>query len=255
MQTIELKDLTVGYAKHKVVSHINASLNKGEITCLLGNNGTGKSTLLRTIIGFQPALCGEVLIEGIALKWWNNKELAKKISVVLTEKLSINHLTVTELVSLGRLPYTNFWGSLQKKDNQIIAHAIELVGIEHLKHRKTHTLSDGERQKVMIAKALAQQTPIIVLDEPLAFLDFQSKAETLYLLARLAHKEHKTIFLSIHDIELALQIADKIWLIDEQQHLQTNSVNKLLESKIWTKFIESKNTLFDKETHKIKIKQ
>lgn len=210
MQTIQLYNLSIGYGKHTVVSDINATLNSGRLTCLLGRNGVGKSTLLRTLAGFIPPIAGEIYIQGTPLERLSHQELAEKISVVLTERMNIRNLTTTELVGLGRTPYTGFWGVLSDEDRKIISNAMQLVGIEQLAERNISSLSDGERQKVMIAKALAQQTPIIILDEPTAFLDFQSKVDTLRLLAQLAHELDKTVFLSIHDIELALQIIDEI---------------------------------------------
>ena len=153
---------------------INAAIRSGELTCLLGANGVGKSTLLRTLAAFQPKLDGEVLIEGQEITTFNDKELSRMIGVVLTEKPDIRNMSVRELVALGRSPYTGFWGTLHDDDWQVVDEAIHAVRIEPLRERMIHTLSDGERQKVMIAKALAQQTPIIYLDEPTAFLDYPS---------------------------------------------------------------------------------
>ena len=198
-----------------VAGHINAGINSGELTCLLGANGIGKSTLLRTLSAFQPKLSGEIFIQGQEIEQYKDKELSMAISVVLTEKCEVRNMTVTELVGLGRTPYTGFWGTLDEDDKQIVERSISLVKIEKLADRMVHTLSDGERQKVMIAKALAQETPIIFLDEPTAFLDFPSKVEMMQLLHRLSRQTNKTIFLSTHDLELALQIADKIWLMDK----------------------------------------
>lgn len=255
MQTIELIDLIIGYDNHAVVSPITASLNSGQLTCLLGANGSGKSTLLRTLAGFQPPLKGTIKMAGKPLHQWNHQELAQKISVVLTEKHDLKNITVYELVGLGRTPYTGFWGGLSRMDDEIIQSSIALVGITPLAHRKIQTLSDGEKQKVFIAKALAQQTSVIILDEPTAFLDFQSKAETLQLLARLAHKENKCIFLSIHDIELAIQVADKIWLIDDAHQLQVGTPKELIDNGIFPRFIENKSIQFDSYHQKIRIKK
>lgn len=205
--TIHIKDLSIGYpgkGEVKVVAgHINAGINSGELTCLLGANGIGKSTLLRTLSAFQPKLSGEIFIQGQEIEQYKDKELSMAISVVLTEKCEVRNMTVTELVGLGRTPYTGFWGTLDEDDKQIVERSISLVKIEKLADRMVHTLSDGERQKVMIAKALAQETPIIFLDEPTAFLDFPSKVEMMQLLHRLSRQTNKTIFLSTHDLELA----------------------------------------------------
>lgn len=162
-------------------------------------------------------LSGNIWIQGRRLSDYRDKELATVIGVVLTEKCQLRNMTVTELVGMGRSPYTGFWGTLSKKDRRIVEDAIALVRIEDLKERMVHTLSDGERQKVMIAKALAQETPVIFLDEPTAFLDYPSKVEILHLLHRLSREMNKTIFLSTHDLELALQIADQLWLMDRKR--------------------------------------
>lgn len=172
-----------------VAGHINAGINSGELTCLLGANGIGKSTLLRTLSAFQPKLSGEIFIQGQEIEQYKDKELSMAISVVLTEKCEVRNMTVTELVGLGRTPYTGFWGTLDEDDKQIVERSISLVKIEKLADRMVHTLSDGERQKVMIAKALAQETPIIFLDEPTAFLDFPSKVEMMQLLHRLSRPD------------------------------------------------------------------
>ena len=241
MNTVILKDLSIGYTakgSEKVVAFgLNAAINSGELTCLLGQNGIGKSTLLRTLSAFQPALGGDILLNidpplspprGIPLRipqgevWkglrplssLTSQLLSRLIGVVLTEKLTIKNMTAEELVGMGRAPYTGFWGRLTEEDHQVVREAIRLVGIEPLAQRMIQTLSDGERQKVMIAKALAQQTPIIYLDEPTAFLDYPSKVEMMQLLRRLAVQEQKTIFLSTHDVELSLQVADCIWLME-----------------------------------------
>ena len=217
---IELKDLTIGYTQKNntkvVASGINATLHSGRLTCLIGANGIGKSTLLRTLSAFQPPLSGEIFIDNespIPLSTLTDKQLSRLIGVVLTEKPDVQNMTVFELVGLGRSPYTGFWGRLNEEDKEVVKESLRLVGIESLQDRLIQTLSDGERQKTMIAKALAQQTPVIYLDEPTAFLDYPSKVEMLTLLRHLARETGKTIFLSTHDMELALQIADELWLM------------------------------------------
>ena len=218
-ETIHIRKLTTGYpgkgGTKIVAKDIDATIRSGELTCLLGANGVGKSTLLRTLSAFQPPVGGEIEIMGKKLTDYTDKQLATVIGVVLTEKCSLRNMTVEELVGMGRSPYTGFWGNLSKEDKKTVNDAIALVRIEDLKYRMVHTLSDGERQKVMIAKALAQETPVIFLDEPTAFLDFPSKVEIMQLLHHLSRSTNKTIFLSTHDLELALQIADKIWLMDK----------------------------------------
>ena len=255
METVVLQDLTIGYhtkEDQKVVAQgLNASLKGGELTCLLGQNGIGKSTLLRTLSAFQPALGGNVLM-GKSLSALTDKERSHLIGVVLTEKPDVRNMTTEELVGMGRSPYTGFWGTLDQDDKTIVAEAIRLVGIEKLQGRMIHTLSDGERQKVMIAKALAQQTPVIYLDEPTAFLDFPSKVETLQLLRRLAKEQEKTIFLSTHDVELAIQMADTIWLM-ETDGLSIGTPRQLADNGILSRFIERDGIEFNRENLTLRV--
>lgn len=250
--TIELKDLTIGYALKKslgvVAEGICASVYSGELTCLLGANGVGKSTLLRTLSGFQPSLSGDVYVLGKRVGEYHEKQLAQLIGVVLTEKLDLKNMTVRELISLGRSPYTGFWGRLSIADEALVKRAIGMVKIEHLSHRMVHTLSDGERQKVMIAKTLAQETPVILLDEPTAFLDFPSKVEIIQLLQRLTRETGKTIFLSTHDLDLALQVADKIWLMDKQKGIVTGTPEDLAINGCLNGFFTHKGVAFDHAT-------
>ena len=251
-ETIHIEKLSIGYPSKgdvKVVaSDICAGINSGELTCLLGANGVGKSTLLRTLSAFQPKLSGEIRIQGKEIGSYTDKQLSKVISVVLTEKCDIRNMTSVELIGLGRSPYTGFWGTLSKEDKEVVDHAINLVGISHLAHRMVHTLSDGERQKVMIAKALAQETPVIILDEPTAFLDFPSKVEMMQLLHQLSRQTDKTIFLSTHDLELALQIADKIWLMDKANGVTIGTPEDLSLDGTLSSFFARKGIVFDLET-------
>ena len=251
-ETIHIEKLSIGYPSKgdvKVVaSDICAGINSGELTCLLGANGVGKSTLLRTLSAFQPKLSGEIRIQGKEIGSYTDKQLSKVISVVLTEKCDIRNMTSVELIGLGRSPYTGFWGTLSKEDKEVVDHAINLVGISHLAHRMVHTLSDGERQKVMIAKALAQETPVIFLDEPTAFLDFPSKVEMMQLLHQLSRQTDKTIFLSTHDLELALQIADKIWLMDKANGVTIGTPEDLSLDGTLSGFFARKGIVFDLET-------
>lgn len=217
---MKLSDLTIGYSKHVVQRSINAALPNGTLTCLLGCNGAGKSTLLRTICGFIPTLSGTILFDHAGLKepisdtsTLSPRQMARVLSVVLTERIDIKSMTVRELIAMGRTPYTNFWGRLKAKDKDVIDQCIENCHIESLANRFVETLSDGERQKVLIAKALAQETPYILLDEPTAFLDFPSKVDTMMLLRRIAHEENKSILISTHDLDMALQCADQLWLM------------------------------------------
>lgn len=256
-ETIHIDALSIGYREKensKVVAEgMCATIHGGELTCLLGANGVGKSTLLRTLSAFQPRLGGKIEVLGKDLSTYTHQELSTLISVVLTEKCEVRNLTVEELIGLGRSPYTGFWGTLDSKDEEIVREAISLVKIEHLAQRMVHTLSDGERQKAMIARALAQETPIIYLDEPTAFLDFPSKVEIMQLLHRLTRKVDKTIFLSTHDLELALQIADKVWLMDQTHGLSVGTPEDLALGGRLGSFFARKGIVFDVETGLFRI--
>lgn len=213
---ITLNNLTTGYGRHIISRRISATLQRGELVSLLGANGIGKSTLLRTMAAFQPALEGEIIIGSAPLSHLSASERSHLIGVVLTERPAVQNMRASELVGMGRSPYTGFWGTLSDEDRRIVDEAMQRTGIEALAHRFVDTLSDGERQKVMIAKAVAQQTPIILLDEPTAFLDFPSKVDTMRMLRQLAHSMQKVIFLSTHDIEMALQLSDRVWLMTSE---------------------------------------
>ena len=219
MTAITTNRLTVGYRGHRVVEDISLSLPCGRLVCLLGPNGAGKSTLLRTLCGFQPPIEGTVTISGSDIATMSAAEVARLVSVVLTDRPLTPSLTAAEMVGMGRAPYTGFWGRLSDEDRRLVSEAMQTVGIAPLATRRMGRLSDGERQKVMIAKALAQHTPVIVLDEPTAFLDYPSKVAVMKTLARLAHDEGKTILMSTHDLELATQLGDELMEI-ENKHIR-----------------------------------
>ncbi|MDR1369936.1 MAG: ABC transporter ATP-binding protein [Dysgonamonadaceae bacterium] len=256
--TISIKDLVIGYVSKnytkRVSGVINASIKSGELTCLLGANGAGKSTLLKTLSAFLPKLDGEIFIRGKEISQFSNKELSRVIGVVLTDRSELRDLTVTELVSMGRSPYTGFWGRLNDDDKKIVEQSISLVKIEDLAPRMVHTLSDGERQKAMIAKALAQETPVIYLDEPTAFLDFPSKVEIMQLLLRLTREADKTIFLSTHDLEMALQLADKIWLMSKKSGITIGAPDDLASGGHLGDFFKSTGFIFDENTGSFRIR-
>ncbi len=257
-QTIHLERLSIGYAgkkgKNTVASNIHADICSGELTCLLGSNGVGKSTLLRTLSAFQPPLEGHIFLLGRPVETYTTKQLARTISVVLTERPEVRNLSVNELVGLGRTPYTGFWGLLSEADKTSVEHAIDLVGIRQLAARMVDTLSDGEQQKVWIAKALAQDTPIILLDEPTAFLDYPGKVEIMQLLHRLSRETHKTIFLSTHDVELAMQIADKLWLMAGHEGVKTGTPEDLvLDGSLSRFFAHREGIVFDSEAGEFRI--
>lgn len=252
MTTVEIRNLTTGYStRHGLVEiekDLTANLNSGELTCLLGPNGAGKSTLLRTLAGFQMPLRGVVMIHGRELRQYSQAELSRKLGVVLTDKPDVTAMTVQQLVALGRSPYTGFWGRLSGADRRAVANAMSLAHVDALADRLVSTLSDGERQKVMIAKALAQDTPVILLDEPTAFLDFQSKVETMVILRDLAAKENKTVFMSTHDVNMALQLADRIWLVDKEKGVSTGTPSQLAEAGDLRRYFQGPGIHFNKST-------
>lgn len=213
---VQAEGLSVGYPKRIVQRSLSFCLRSGTMACLLGANGVGKSTLLRTLCGAQPALEGNVKVMDKPLGNYSSAGLSRVVGVVLTDKTFAGGLTVRELVALGRQPHTGFWGRLHRHDNQIIDEMLQRTGIERKQHCHVAELSDGERQKAMIAKALVQEVPLIILDEPTAFLDVVSRIEIMTLLQTLAHEQHKAILLSTHDVEQALLTADELWLMSEE---------------------------------------
>ena len=246
---IQGQDLSIGYRTGKqekiVHQHLNFQLHAGEMTCLLGANGAGKSTLLRTLSASQPALNGKLWMLGKPLNEYTEKERSRTIGVVLTDKTFAGGLSVYELVGLGRQPHTGFFGRLNKEDRRIIEEAMENVGIAHKSQSYIAELSDGERQKVMIAKALVQECPLILLDEPTAFLDVVSRIEIMHLLHRLAVEQQKAILLSTHDIEQALVLSDKLWLLSKEHGLQTGVTEDIILNHQMENLFPHKDIRFD----------
>jgi iron complex transport system ATP-binding protein len=214
---LHLNDITIGYRGKTVAQHLTAQLPPGTMTCLIGRNGTGKSTLLRTIAAFQPPLAGSITVDvpqqQTDIRSLSARQRARTIGVVLTEHTGIGNMTAREMVALGRSPYTGFWGRLAEHDREIVDDAMRMTGTTPFAGTFTNALSDGERQKVMIAKALAQQTPFIILDEPTAFLDYPSKIDTMEMLLRMCHERGKTVLLSTHDLDAAMRMTDRLWMM------------------------------------------
>ncbi|MDG5800407.1 ABC transporter ATP-binding protein [Marinilabiliaceae bacterium ANBcel2] len=246
-------NLAIGYGnggKNSSVLHrdINVRLMAGEFACLLGPNGSGKSTLIKTFAGFLSRISGSLFIDGKSVDKLSGKEISKLLSVVLTERVMVPNMTVYDLVSLGRSPFTGFFGRLSLTDKDIIATSLESVKLNGFEKRNVFELSDGERQKAFIAKALVQETPLIVLDEPTAFLDLPSRVEIMHLLKDLAHKYNKGVLLSTHDLDLALQTADKIWLLAAGLPVETGVPEDLVLTNEFRKFFEREGVLFDTES-------
>lgn len=222
-------NLSVGYGRKRILGDINASLSSGRLTMLVGANGSGKSTLLRTIIGAQPSIAGSISLNGKELSRLSAAQRARLLAVVLTERTGGGGLRVDELVAIGRHPYSGVFGRLNSDDRQIIADAIEAVGLGHKAAAQVAELSDGERQKAMIARALAQQTPLIILDEPTSFLDIAARFEVMDLLARLVEQRGTTVLMSIHDVAASLPVAHDLWAIAEGR-LYAGSKSEIIAS-------------------------
>ena len=225
-------NLAVGYkSRHSrtvVLDRLDLTVHKGELVCLLGTNGTGKSTLLRTLARIQPPLSGTTEIDGRDLQKLTQLELAQRLGIVLTERPLVGALTARRLVELGRYPYWDWSGRMTARDHEVVQWAIESVGAEHLAARDCMNLSDGERQRFMIARALAQEPSILLLDEPTAFLDVPARVEVLGLLRRLAREEQLGIVVSTHDLELALRMADTIWLVSAEKRVHVGTPEDLI---------------------------
>lgn len=253
---IKTNDLSIGYTSKKqvklVASNLNIDLKPGNLVCLLGENGIGKSTLLRTLTKVQPAISGDIFINQANLNEISYSNLSKQLSVVLTEKLPESSLSVFELIALGRQPYTNWVGQLNAKDIEIIETALEETNTKHLIQTKYYQLSDGQLQKVLIARALAQNTNIIVLDEPTAHLDIHHTIETFTLLKKLAEKYGKTIIISTHEINLALQLADELWLMTKNKFV-TGKTHNLIENNQVNNLFASSLIHFDKKLKQFTI--
>ena len=251
---LEMKNIHKSFPGVRALRGVDFHLNKGEIHALMGENGAGKSTLLRTLCGFQPPLSGEIRLMGKPLSSYSQSNFSLTVGVVLTEKTNAGGITVYELVSLGRHPYTGFFGQLKKTDREIIEQSLTAAGIAHKAQNYVSELSDGERQKAMIAKALAQQCPIILLDEPTAFLDVTSRIETMVLLHKLAVEQHKAILLSTHDLDLAIQMGDCLWLQEKGRPMACGTPEDLILSGAFESFFGKEGIVFDPSTGKLNTK-
>ncbi len=253
---LKTTELSIGYTsgKHQTVvaKDLNVSLHKGELVCLLGKNGIGKSTLLRTLTKVQAKLSGKIFLKNELLENISPNDLAKNISLVLTEKIPPGNLTVYELIALGRQPYTNWLGNLTEEDKIKIDRAIEQTSLKSLLKERCDELSDGQLQRVMICRALAQDTDIIILDEPTAHLDIQHKIETFKLLQQLARQLDKTILISTHEVQLAIQLASHLWLMTDSGIISGNPLT-LIENDQINQLFDSKSVIFDKKSNQFMV--
>ena len=250
---IRFENLTLGYGDRTLIHSLTGGVKRGELTALVGRNGTGKSTLLRAIAQLGEIHCGDILLNGKSTADITSAELATLVAFVTTDKVRIANLRCRDVVALGRAPYTNWIGRLQEQDEQQVMHALAAVGMSDYATKSMDCMSDGECQRIMIARALAQATPIILLDEPTAFLDMPNRYELCSLLRRLAHKEHKCILFSTHELDIALELCDSVALISPpsfhilptEQMIRSGEIEKLFSSDIIS---------FDATSRSVKIK-
>lgn len=247
---LQTNNLTIGYKHSKngfvtVQKNVNIRLEKGKLISLVGINGIGKSTLLRTLSANQKSINGQIVLKDKNLQEYTNSDLAKIISVVLTERIPLSDLTVQELIQIGRTPYLNHYSKLTEEDIYWVNQAIDLTGITDLKEKKIDQLSDGQLQRVLIARALAQNTPIIILDEPTNHLDLHHKVALFKLLKDLAHKQNKAILFSCHDMDLAIQLSDEI-IVLKQDYTTQGKTEALIETGVFDNFFEDENLVFDR---------
>ena len=245
---ITTSNLSIGYKVSgnniKIVHEgLNLELRMGEVTSLLGVNGSGKSTLIRTLCGFIPPISGEIELLDENLKKYSKEKLSSILSVVLTERVNDGGLTVYEIVALGRYPYTGFFGRLSDKDKEVIEQSLNDIGIWDMRHKFISELSDGEKQKVMIAKSIAQESKIIILDEPTSFLDLKSRMEIISLLRHLAKSKNMTFLLSLHDFELSLQYSDNLWIMTKNSGMVCGQTETLILSGDINKAVDSSGKL------------
>ncbi len=254
------QDLSIGYKIGRrppriVARNIDVSLDPGDFVCLLGPNGAGKSTLMRTLAGMQPSLNGHVFLAGEDIAEMSATAVAQALSVVLTDRINAGAMTVRDLVGLGRYPHTDWIGRFGDEDEQAVSWAIRVARAEELEHRNVAELSDGERQKVMIARALAQQPDLMILDEPTAFLDLPRRVEIMALLRNLAHTTRKAILLSTHDLDLALRCADRIYLLPSEGALQSGAPEDLVLNGAFERAFQSDGVRFDADTGAFRLTQ
>jgi len=258
---LQTNELHIGYHSGKreaknIAGPLTLSLQPGEMICVLGPNGCGKSTLLRTVSGLHHPLSGTVMLSGQDIATLKPKELAKQISLVLTDNVRTGNLDVYAVIALGRYPWSGWLGILSDADKAAIDHAIRVTGTAEFLHRKIDSLSDGECQKVMLARAMAQDTPLIILDEPTAHLDLPSRIQLMRLLHKLAKETNKSILISTHELDLALQVADQIWLMDNTGHLAAGIPEELVLNGSFQRAFDKDGISFEIDTdstHHIRI--
>lgn len=252
---LRTRDLAVGYSRQPaVLSQIDLAVVPGELVCLLGINGIGKSTLMRTLARMQPPLGGSVEVDGQDIARMGQADLARKVAVVLTERVAIGAMRAYELVALGRYPHVGWAGQLSGTDRDIVAATIAAVGAQHLAQRDINELSDGERQRILIARALAQRPTVLLLDEPSAFLDVSARVEIMAMLRRLAREQQVAVVLSSHDLELSLRTADTLWLVDREGAMHVGAPEDLLEDGSVAGVFSGPDVVFSTQERSFKIR-
>ena len=250
---IELKELTLGYGQRTLLKTVNARITGGQLVALLGRNGTGKSTLLRAIMGLESPQSGEINLQGKDIVSLKPEKLALSISFVTTDKVRIANLRCKDVVALGRAPYTNWLGQLQPEDRKIVDNAIQLVGMSGYAEKTMDKMSDGECQRIMIDREREQDTPVILLDEPTAFLDLPNRYELCLLLKKLAQEEGKCILFSTHDLDIALSLCDSIMLIDNP-YMYTLPTSEMITSGHIERLFRNESVTFDAQEMRVRIK-
>lgn len=255
---LSARGLAIGYRRRRgdavvVAEGLDIDLNAGELVCLLGPNGAGKSTLIRTLVGMQPPLAASVRTMGRDIHGMTARELSQCMSVVLTDRVVVGSMTAYALVALGRYPYTNWLGRLTAEDEEVVCSALVATGAEQLASRHVGELSDGERQKVLIARALAQEAAVLVLDEPTAFLDLPRRVELMRLLRRLAHATGKAVLCSTHDLDLALRSADRLWLMARHGPMHTGAPEDMVLNGAFEQTFHADGVDFDRQLGSFRI--
>ena len=250
---IRLDHITLSYGSRTLLEVICASFDRGSLTALIGRNGTGKSTLLRAIAGLGPVTSGQIELCGHTLAEMTPRQRAESVAFVTTDKVRIANLACEDVVALGRAPYTNWIGRMQEEDRDIVRHALQQVGMSDFARKTMDRMSDGECQRVMIARALAQDTPVILLDEPTAFLDLPNRYELATLLRRLARDEEKCILFSTHDLDIALSLCDAVALIDTP-HLHTLPADAMVGSGLLERLFSGRSAQFDPATRSVRLR-
>jgi iron complex transport system ATP-binding protein len=251
---IRFENLTLGYGSRTLIDSLTGEIRRGHLTALVGRNGTGKSTLLRAIAQLGDIASGEIFIDGKELSRISSSEMASKVALVTTDKVRIANLRCRDVVALGRAPYTNWIGRMQEQDNEIVEQSLAAVGMSDYADKTMDRMSDGECQRIMIARALAQQTPIILLDEPTAFLDMPNRYELCTLLRGLAHRENKSILFSTHELDIALELCDSIALIAPPQ-MHILPTEEMIRSGHIERLFTTGVVSFDPETRTVSIKE